>query len=134
MAKISDIEGVGDVYAQKLIAVDVKTVESLLEKGSDKKGRQYLAKVTDISEAKILDWVNRADLTRIKGVSTQYADLLECAGVDSVPELSRRNAASLTEKMQEANTHKKLVRRVPPMKSVESWIEQAKALPKAVFH
>lgn len=134
MAKISNIEGIGETYAQKLVAAGVKTVEALLSTGADKKGRQDLAKFTDISEALILNWVNRADLTRIKGVSTQYADLLECAGVDSVPELSQRNAMSLTQKMQEVNTHKKLVRRVAPQKNVDSWIEQAKVLPKAVFH
>lgn len=134
MAKISSIEGIDEAYAKKLVAAGVKTVEALLSSGADKKGRQDLAKFTGISEALILNWVNRADLTRIKGVSTQYADLLECAGVDSVPELSRRNATSLTQKMQEVNTYKKLVRRIAPQKNVESWIEQAKILPKAVFH
>jgi len=40
--------------------------------------------------------VNHADLCRIDGVGSEYADLLEAAGVDTVPELAQRNAANRT--------------------------------------
>ncbi len=134
MAKLSDIEGIGDKYAEKMSAAGINTVEALLEKGGDKNGRKEIAEKSGISEKMILNWVNRADLTRIKGVSTQYADLLECAGVDSVPELAQRNAENLAAKMEEVNSEKNLVRKTPSASQVADWVSQAKQLPKAVFH
>ena len=134
MTKLVDIEGVGKTYAAKMEKIGVKTVEELLRQGASKKGRTALAEKSGVSNKLILEWVNRADLTRIRGVSTQYADLLESAGVDSVPELAQRNAENLQQKMAEVNTKKKLVRLVPGINSVSSWVEQAKKLPKLVTH
>ncbi len=132
MTKLVDIEGIGDTYAGKLAEGGIKSVEDLLAKGAEKKDRQAIAENCSISEKLVLNWVNRADLARIKGVSTQYADLLECAGVDTVPELAQRNAANLHEKMASVNEEKKLVRQVPSASQVEDWVTQAKALPRAI--
>lgn len=134
MANIRDIEGIGDAYAEKFEAAGVKTVEGLLEAGASKNGREELAEKTGISEKLVLEWVNRADLARVKGIGSEYADLLEASGVDSVPELAQRNAANLTAKMEEVNAAKNLVRRVPSEKEVEDWVSQAKDLPKVVTH
>jgi len=129
MTKLLDIEGIGPVYAQKLQEVGVGTVEALLERGATPQGRQELAEITGLGNARILEWVNHADLFRIKGVGEEYSDLLEEAGVDTVPELAQRNPENLYAKLQEVNAEKKLVRRVPPLASVQSWVEQAKQLP-----
>ena len=134
MTKLLVIEGIGDVYAQKLQQVGVQTVEALLERGATPQGRQELAEVTGLGNKRILEWVNHADLFRIKGIGEEYSDLLEEAGVDTVPELAQRTPANLYAKMQEVNAEKKLVRRVPPLSSVRSWIEQAKALPRIVLY
>ncbi len=134
MAKIRAIEGVGQVYEEKLAAAGVTKVEQLLEEYSTKKARKQLAKDTGISEKLILTWVNHADLFRIKGVGPQYAELLEAAGVDSVPELATRKPDNLLAKMTEVNEAKKLVRGLPMLKQVEKWVLQAKDLPKAVTH
>ena len=132
MTKLAQIEGIGEVYANKLEEGGVASVEKLLEAGAEKKGWQEIATKYDISEKLVLNWVNRADLARVKGVSTQYADLLECAGVDTVPELAQRNAANLHEKMVSVNEEKKLVRQVPAASQVEDWVKQAKELPRAI--
>lgn len=132
MTKLVDIEGIGETYAGKLAEGGITSVEDLLEKGAEKKGRQAIADNCDISEKLVLNWVNRADLARIKEVSTQYADLLECAGVDTVPELAQRNAANLHEKMVSVNEEKNLVRQVPSASQVEDWVNQAKDLPRAI--
>ena len=132
MTKLSSIEGIGEKYATKLEAGGVKSIEDLLKKCGDKKGRKTMAEECDISEKLILNWANRADLSRIKGVSTQYADLLECAGVDTVPELAQRNAENLHAKMVEVNADKKLVRQVPGASQVTDWVAQAKKLPRAI--
>ncbi|MDY7026097.1 MAG: DUF4332 domain-containing protein [Pseudomonadota bacterium] len=134
MAGITEIEGIGEAQGAKLQAAGIKTVEALLEQCCGKSARAKLAEETGISEKLILSWVNRADLTRIKGVSTQYADLLEASGVDTVPELKMRKPENLHAKMAEVNEAKKLVRQVPGLSQVESWVEQAKTLEKKVTH
>lgn len=134
MAQLSDIEGIGEVYQQKLLDAGINSVEQLLETCAEKKARTTLAEPTGISDKLILAWVNKADLCRISGVSTQYADLLEQAGVDSVAELAQRRADNLAAKMTETNEQKKLVKKLPTESQVESWIAQAKELPKVVAH
>lgn len=132
--KILSIEGIGPVYAEKLVAAGVKTVEALLEKGASLKGREMLAEVTGISEKLILEWVNLADLMRIKGVGEEYSDLLEEAGVDTVKELKHRNPDNLYKALVEINIEKKLVRRVPTLKEVQKWIAEAAELPAVVTY
>ncbi len=132
MAKLSDIEGIGETYAAKLNKAGVTTIEKLLDMGCEKKGRKEIADSSGIGEKQILNWVNRADLSRVKGISTQYADLLECAGVDTIPELAQRNAENLFKKMEEVNAEKNLVRKTPSLSGVEDWVKQAKALPRKV--
>jgi len=134
MAKLAAIEGIGEAYAAKLEAAGITSLEDFLKKCADKKGRKAMAEKTGISEKLVLNWVNRADLARVKGVSTQYADLLEAAGVDSVPELAQRNSDNLQAKMAEVNEAKKLVRKVPTTSQVADWVAQAKELPRVVTH
>ena len=134
MTKLSEIEGIGETYAAKLEGAGITSLENLLKICCEKKGRKETAEKSGVSEKLILNWVNRADLARIKGVSTQYADLLECAGVDTVPELAQRNAENLQVKMAEVNEQKKLVRKVPAASQVEDWVAQAKKLPKLITH
>lgn len=136
MAKIADIEGIGPVNAKKLGDASVKSTGGLIAAAGGKKERKALAEKTGIAEANLLEWVNRADLFRVKGVGTQYSDLLEAAGVDSPLELSKRRADNLTKAMAETNTKgkNKLVRRPPSEKMVQSMIDHAKTLEKVVFH
>jgi predicted flap endonuclease-1-like 5' DNA nuclease len=134
MASIIKIEGIGPVYRQKLQSVGVKTVEKLLKLGATPAGRDKLAKDAEISRDLILEWVNHADLWRIKGVGEEYSDLLEEAGVDTVVELAQRRADNLFAKMNEINMTKKLVRRLPTESQVADWINQAKKLPRVVSY
>ena len=134
MTKLADVEGIGPKYAEKLTDAGIRSCEHLLEEGGTKKGRKAIAEKSGISEKQILGWVNRADLTRIKGVGSEFADLLEAAGVDTVPELAQRKAANLHAKMTEVNEAKKLVRKLPTASQVEDWCKQAKDLPRAVHH
>ena len=134
MPSIIDIEGIGEVYAKKLKAAGIATTEALLEAGGTAKGRKELAAKAGVAEEKILEWVNRADLYRIKGVGSEYSDLLEASGVDTVVELAKRVPAHLLEKMTEVNAAKKLVRRLPVESQVKDWVEQAKALPRKVSY
>ncbi|MGC4042535.1 MAG: DUF4332 domain-containing protein [Armatimonas sp.] len=134
MSSISDIEGIGPAYAEKLKAAGVDTVEELLEKGASPAGRSSLENATGIAHGLILKWVNHADLFRIKGVAGQYAELLEAAGVDTVAELATRNATNLAAKLEEVNGEKNLTNRVPSESEVEKWVTEAKALPRVVTY
>ena len=132
--RIEDIEGIGPSHGAALRDAGISSVEKLLEAGGGKKGRTSIASKTQISETRILKWVNHADLFRISGIAGQYAELLEGAGVDTVKELRNRNAENLTQKMLEVNDQKNLVRRPPSVKVVSAWVEQAKTLPPKVSH
>jgi predicted flap endonuclease-1-like 5' DNA nuclease len=132
MPKIVDIEGIGPVYAKKLTEAGIKTTEDLLKVGAASKGREELGKKTGIEHKLILEWVNHADLYRIKGVGSEYSDLLEEAGVDTVVELAKRVPDNLHAKMLEVNETKKLIRRPPPLNAVKDWVEQAKKLKRVV--
>jgi predicted flap endonuclease-1-like 5' DNA nuclease len=132
--KLIDIEGIGPVYADKLSAAGLTTADDLLERGGTPAGRADIVAASGISDTLILEWVNHADLVRVDGVGSEYADLLEAAGVDSVPELAQRNAANLAAALATANESKNLVRRVPSESEVASWVEHAKTLDRAVHH
>lgn len=136
MPTITTIEGLAEKYAKKLRAEGIRTTESLLQAGATPKGRKQLAEITGLGEKRILEWVNRADLIRVKGVSKQYSDLLEAAGVDTVKELRRRNAENLCEAMEKTNNRRKnkLVQRCPSAKVVQKWIDAAKAMDAVVTY
>ena len=104
----------------------------LLEKGAYPKGREEIAEAAGISHDLVLKWVNHVDLFRIKGVGSEYADLLEVAGVDTVVELATRNPENLFAALESVNEEKKLVRKLPVLNQVQDWVEQAKGLPRKI--
>lgn len=134
MASIIDIEGIGEVYAKKLTAAGVGTVEKLLSKGSTPAGRKEIEVATGIDHDLLLQWVNHADLFRIKGIGSEYSDLLEAAGVDTVPELAQRVGENLHKKLMDINQQKKIVRQLPTVSQVVGWVEQAKKLPRVISY
>ncbi len=128
------IEGIGPVNAGKLREHGIATTEALLSQGGTAAGRRKLAEASGISETAILEWVNRADLMRVKGVGEEYSDLLEASGVDTVKELRRRKAENLHKAMLQVNEDKRLVRRPPSLSEVGRWIEHAKTLEAVVTY
>ena len=133
--KIDEIEGIGPAFAAKLKVAGVDTTEELLDRGASAAGRESLAGATGIGAAQLLEWVNHADLMRLDGVGSEYADLLEAAGVDSPSELAQRNAGNLATTFQEVVAARpNLVRRIPSEETVAGWIAQAKTLAKVVSH
>lgn len=128
--KIEEIEGIGPVLGTKFREVGIKNTGKLLNASISRKHRELLADALGIDDKRILKFANMADLLRIKGVGPEFAELLEAAGVDTVPELAQRNAKNLTAKMQEINDVKRLTRRVPYQVEVEKWITEAKDLPR----
>lgn len=134
MTNLTTIEGIGPTYEEKLKSAGINSCEELLEKGAGRAGREAIVAESGIDASRILRFVNHADLCRIKGIGGEFSELLEAAGVDSVPELAQRNAENLAAKLSEVNEAKALVRSVPSAATVAGWVEQAKALPKVVTH
>lgn len=129
---LTSIEGLGEAIARKLKSAGIDNAKKLLVTASTPKGRRNLAEKTGISDELILEWVNRLDLSRVKGVNGEYADLLEEAGVDTVPELAQRNPENLYEALVETNQKKKLVRKLPTRSKIAEWIKQARKLPRVI--
>ncbi len=132
MAKLNKIEVIGTTYVEKLKNSGITTTEVLLEKGATPKGRKEIAQLTGISEDRILRWVNLSDLFRIKGIGEEYSDLLEAAGVDTVPEMAKRNPESLYDMLVNVNEKKHFVRQIPSRTTIATWVENAKNLPKVI--
>jgi len=134
MATLEKIEGIGAKYGKQLAQIGIRTTEALLKRGADPKGRKEIEEASGIGHKLILEWVNLADLFRVRGIGEEYSDLLEEAGVDTVVELSKRNSENLYKKILEVNKAKKLVRRPPSEGMVAEWIKLAKKLPRGVTY
>ncbi len=134
MPAIIDVEGIGPKYAEKLKVVGIRTTDKLLKVGATPKGRKELEEKSGIGHELILKWVNNADLYRIKGVGSEYAELLEKTGVDTVVELAKRVPQHLVDAFAETNKKHKVVRRLPVLKEVTKWVDQAKKLPRVISY
>jgi predicted flap endonuclease-1-like 5' DNA nuclease len=132
--KVEDVEGIGPTYGEKLREAGINDTDALLAACDTAANRKELAEKTGIGDAHILKWANMVDLYRINGVGSEFSELLEAAGVDTVPELAQRRADNLAAKMVEVNEDKKLTRRVPNEDEVAKWIEHAKTLPRALHY
>ena len=134
MTKLNEIEGLDESMEQKLKSAGIASEEELIAASATKENRTDLSKKIDVPEKVILKWANRADLARIKGVGLEYADLLEAAGVDTIPELAQRKADHLLNKLTAVNEEYKFVKKLPTENQLEDWISQAKELPRILYY
>ena len=134
MSKLSTIEGIGPAIEARLKAAGIRSVAALLKAGGTSSGRKEISENAEIAEGQLLKFVNHADLMRVNGVGGEYAELLEAAGVDSVPELAQRNPENLAKQMAQVNAARSLVRAVPTAARVVKWVREAKTMGRAVFH
>jgi hypothetical protein len=131
---ITDIEGIAGDVAATLKSAGIRSTGRLLEVARTVKGRKALADKTGFGEKQLLCWANVADRMRVKGISKEYAELLQAAGVDTVKELKYRNPANLAKAMADANKKRKMVRLLPSEKVVCRWIESAQKLPLKITY
>ena len=126
--EVETIEGIGAVRGALLKNIGILTAEDLLSVGSTKRGRRRLARDVGVGEETVLRWVCRADLLQVSGVGRQYSELLESAGVTTAKDLSMKEPNYLHQTLKIVNSERNLVRRVPPVKTIRSWINDAKRL------
>ena len=134
MPSIEAIEDIGSRHRVRLKAASLGSCQNLLEAGATRRGRRIISETVGVAESRVLEWVNKADLMRINGISTRYAQLLEAAGVDSIRKLRKRRPAHLHQSLvtENATRRKRLVNRLPSKKEVNAWVKQAKKLPQIV--
>ncbi len=133
MASISAIRAIGQRDSTKLRKGKVRTTEALLRQASTRQGRADVSKRTGIATPDLLRWAHQADLMRVGGIGSEYADLLAAAGVDTIKALRRRNAANLMAAMTQVNSKKRLVQRLPTVEMVQGWIDVASELEPRVI-
>ncbi|HKI17160.1 MAG TPA: DUF4332 domain-containing protein [Isosphaeraceae bacterium] len=134
MSDVIEVEGIGAAYAQKLKQAGIATTDAMLKAGATPAGRQKIAEKTGISGKRILRWINHVDLFRVNGIQKQYAELLEAAGVDTIPELAQRDPSHLHPRLAEVNKKKNLVNKLPGQDQVADWVSQAKKLPRVITY
>lgn len=132
--KISEIQGIGPVFTEKLATAGIATTDDLLRLCASAKGRTEVSEKAGLTASQLLTWADMADMMRLSGIGPQFSELLKASGVDTVKELRTRNAENLTQKLAEVNAEKKLARAVPALSQVSDWIEQAKATTPLISH
>ncbi len=128
---VEAIEGIGPIRGALLRDLGIRTADDLLRAASSSRAQLALAKEVGVSNEVLMKWLSRGDLLRIRGIGTQYSGLLEAAGVNSVADLSTRNAGFLRQTLKTINKDKKLVKRIPPARTIRDWVDDAKTLEMA---
>ena len=123
--KIGEIKGLDASHQQKLETEGIHTTDDLLKATATAQERSALAKKIGVEGSLMTEWINRADLMRLKGVGTEMANLLEECGVDSCKELQHRKADNLQPKLKETNDTKKITHHAPTLAQVDEWIHEA---------
>ena len=129
---ISKLRGMSPELAAKLREHGIADSDELLNAARTPAGRNELAAKAGAGTEAILELANRADLARIRGIAGIFSDLLEHAGVDTVKELATRNPDNLVETLIQVNEEQALAGRHPYAQEVQSWVAQAKALPRGI--
>jgi len=132
--EIEKIKGIGLKYGAILRATGINTSICMLKEGAYPAGRKVISEKTGIGYTKILRWVNLCDLCQVYGISTQYLELLEMAGIETIEELRNRSALNLYKAMKAINDDKEIVRKIPGVSDVQLWVEQAKVVNSEVHY
>jgi predicted flap endonuclease-1-like 5' DNA nuclease len=130
--KIEDVEGIGKAIGAQLREAGIADTDTLLASAKTPAQRKALAEASGVAETQILKFANMVDLYRVHGVGSEFGELLEAAGVDTVPELAKRNPETLAKRLAALNQEQDLVRHVPQASSVTRWVEHAKTLSRMI--
>ncbi len=131
---VEQLRGITPELAQALKSAGIRNNEQLLNAAATPKQRRSLGERFWVDDRVVLEFANRADLARIKGVGGAFSDLLERAGVDTVKELAQRRPDNLYQKIISTNKEKQLTGILPSEKMVQDWVQQAKAMDKVLSY
>src|SRR5262245_56975323 len=127
---ISKLHGVPINVRWALKVAKITTSNNLLAAAGDPDDRDLLARRTRLDPDLLLNLVRRADLARINGLGISFGRMLEIVGVVDVDDLANQEPRSLHQRLRQYNAAERLTRRSPTLDEVESWVAQARSLPK----
>ena len=127
--EITSIEGIGPKYGEALSKVGMSTVEALLQQCSTADARAKCAEETGLNAKSLDRWVKMSDFFRISSVEGNEAELLEASGYNNMTELAAASATDVSAKLEATNAEKSLAPNVPDESVIQSWVDEAKALP-----
>ncbi len=123
---VDEVNGIGPATAKKLAKAGVTNVSGLLERTETRDDMASLADQTGISTDLLAEWRSQADLTRIKGVGTEYRSLLQAAKIGTIPALAEIDAKELDRRLNQLAEMG--FDHVPSKEISKDWIVQAKKL------
>ncbi|MHA1646844.1 MAG: DUF4332 domain-containing protein [Promethearchaeota archaeon] len=122
---LSEFETIGYGYAQKLKStLNIRTVDEFLQHNPEE-----LQRKSDIDPQRINQWSDVLDLFRIPNLSPREAELLYNANINSVQELSHRQAIRIFYKLREIDKDTYyIILQFPTFATIENWIYFAKLM------
>lgn len=126
--KLEQIEGIGPFFAERLMSAGVHNSDELLSRCSTDEGKRRLADSAAVSVRQLSTWMHQADLMRVSGIGSEFGQLLEVSGVESVEQLSKRDPENIVNLLHRVNSERKLTRAVPSIKTVAKWVERARVI------
>ncbi len=69
-----------------------------------------------------------SDFRKIPGLTLSVRRLLQASGVNGLVDLAKSHPSKLWRWMAEVNADQRLVRRMPQMAAVVTWVEMAKSV------
>ncbi len=128
---------IGGLQARDRLALKrrrISTTERLLTSAGNAEKRSQLAQSTGIAPDTLLSLVQRADLSRIKGIGTAFTYLLAQIGIVNVQGLAQAEPGKLREQLHAVNQQEQILRRAPTLEEVESWVSLARRIEKLVTY
>lgn len=122
---IEDIEGIGQVYGERLRRLGVHTTARLTYEDTGS-----LAERMELPRKTVEQWKHMAELIKVNGIGPQYAEALVRAGIEGIAELKRRSAAKIAEQVNsylETLDTNVLGTKITE-KRVEGWQEKARPM------
>ena len=125
---IEEIEGIGSGYARALRNMDINTTGDLLVAGKQPLKIIEAAETLKVDELDITQWIRKADLMRVPGVSGKTPELLESSGVTSVKTLSKQDPGTLSSQLKSSKVDPKISAAEISDQVVSKWIQEAEKL------
>jgi len=117
------IEGIGPEYNKKLNAMGIKNTKQLW--GAD---AVTVARKTGAALSSVKSWQNMAELSSVKDIGPQYAELIERSGIHDITQLRNTNTNELLRLVREKQESLKIniQGNSPGHATVEHWIAEAR--------
>ena len=125
---ISDLKGISPEVKTNLESEGITNTQLLLENTRTQQQRKQLANKVGTTPTALMEWVNCADLMRLRGVGGAFSIMLNEAGVHSCRELQKSEPEELFATLETVHTDKKLGHHIPSLTQVTEWITEAKTL------